>query len=132
MNVVVAPEAVEHKRPAAVLLVAAWALTGCGQAERAAEAKVAELLRDPSSAQFRNVEIRKSGAACGEVNGKNGFGGYVGFRQFVVAPDGDVMIDPGDPDPLGRGQAATVAQIEAARDAYGWIARRLEWCVNKD
>lgn len=114
------------------LLVAAGALVGCSGAERSAEAKVAAILRDPSSAQFRNVEIRKSGAACGEVNSKNGFGGYAGFRQFVVTPDGEVMIDPDDPTPVTPGQSATLDQIQAAGDAYAWIARRLEWCVNND
>lgn len=41
-------------------------------------------LRDPLSAQFRNV--RKSEkhdfVICGEMNAKNAYGGYVGFRKF--------------------------------------------------
>lgn len=51
-------------------------------------------LKDPNSAQFRNVKIAKirenvnepkeSYAICGEVNAKNGFGGYTGFKGFVV------------------------------------------------
>jgi predicted RNA-binding Zn-ribbon protein involved in translation (DUF1610 family) len=51
-------------------------------------------LKDPNSAQFRNVKIAKirenvnepkeSYAICGEVNAKNGFGGYTGFSGFVV------------------------------------------------
>ncbi|MBP5790611.1 MAG: hypothetical protein J6W29_10330 [Neisseriaceae bacterium] len=36
-------------------------------------------LKDPSSAQFRNqVEF------CGEVNAKNAFGGYTGFKKFIA------------------------------------------------
>jgi hypothetical protein len=43
---------------------------------------VRELLRDPASAQFRNTFFHsrapKVVAICGEVNAKNGFGGYSG------------------------------------------------------
>lgn len=44
-------------------------------------------LKDPSSAQFRNLRmvIGKGGAAlCGEINGKNSYGGYIGFQPFAV------------------------------------------------
>lgn len=114
------------------MLLAALVLASCSQAQRAAETKVAALLRDPVSAQFRGVEVRKSGAVCGEVNAKNGFGGYVGFKEFVVTPDGQALIDPGDPSPPATGQPASVEQIRAAGDAFEWLARRLEWCVNRD
>lgn len=40
-------------------------------------------LRDPGSAQFRNERITKAGALCGEVNAKNGMGGYVGFKKYI-------------------------------------------------
>lgn len=46
------------------------------------KAAVIATLKDPSSAQFRNV-VLKGGAVCGEVNAKNAFGGYVGFQHFV-------------------------------------------------
>ena len=55
----------------------------------------ADQLIDPSSAQFRRVELRKATgvgddivpqAVCGEINGKNSFGAYSGFRRFVSAP----------------------------------------------
>lgn len=41
------------------------------------------LLRDPSSAQTRNERITTAGVLCGEVNAKNGMGGYIGFRKFI-------------------------------------------------
>lgn len=41
-------------------------------------------LKDPDSAKFRG-ERRGAFAVCGEVNAKNSFGGYVGFRRYVVA-----------------------------------------------
>lgn len=37
---------------------------------------------DPKAAQFRNLFEGKGETICGEVNGKNGFGGYVGFKPF--------------------------------------------------
>jgi len=47
-------------------------------------------LRDPDSADFRNVGFYSGGntgggAVCGEVNSRNGFGGYTGFDRFVAA-----------------------------------------------
>ena len=41
------------------------------------------LLRDPASAQTRNERITATGVLCGEVNAKNGMGGYIGFRKFI-------------------------------------------------
>lgn len=45
-------------------------------------------LKDPDSAEFRNVEFYSGGSvpvACGEVNAKNGFGGYTGFERFIAS-----------------------------------------------
>jgi hypothetical protein len=41
--------------------------------------------KDPISIQLRNLAIKNregSPAVCGELNAKNGFGGYVGFSPF--------------------------------------------------
>ena len=49
------------------------------------KARVAEGLRDPSSALIRNVfEVDNPDMTiiCGEVNGKNAYGGYAGFTWF--------------------------------------------------
>ena len=63
-----------------------------------AEAKeqVARQLLDPESARFRDLKIKGKDAVCGEVNGKNRFGGYVGFQPFSYeAATKDVTIfDP--------------------------------------
>lgn len=67
----------------------------------AAEPAVRNLLRDPESAQFRwgGYPVLRSyyrkilqGAVfgyvtCGEVNARNGFGGYTGYDPFVVVWD---------------------------------------------
>lgn len=45
---------------------------------------VAARLADPDAAQFRNMRKAKFDDVCGEVNGKNRFGAYVGFEPFVA------------------------------------------------
>lgn len=45
-------------------------------------------LKDPASAQFRNVHFYSGGGVpvtCGEVNSRNSFGGYTGFERFIAA-----------------------------------------------
>lgn len=83
------------------------------------KAKVAGNLKDPSSAQFRNVRRVPflkmpekdpwafPGHYCGEVNGKNSYGAYSGFQTFYVfGPDSKgkfnndspvTINDPSDP-----------------------------------
>lgn len=57
-----------------------------------AKSAAARGLKDPSSAQFRDVR-RTRLAVCGEVNAKNGYGAYTGFKRFYVA-DGTVTREP--------------------------------------
>lgn len=50
------------------------------------ESAVRQQLRDPDSAQFRDIKIGTGDDAhfvCGYVNAKNGFGGYIGFTRFM-------------------------------------------------
>jgi len=65
------------------------------QIERA-KSIVSRDLKDPSSAQFRDMYATSRGMGddmvCGEVNAKNSYGGYVGFRKFYVAHDGEYRI----------------------------------------
>ncbi|MFC0634344.1 hypothetical protein [Brevundimonas balnearis] len=75
-----------------------------------AEATVAAQLRDPSSAQFRAVEVIEQpdgrSVVCGEVNGKNAYGGYAGFTRFVV--DGArVELEPSEVVLTNDGLAAS-------------------------
>ena len=50
-------------------------------------------LKDPSGAQFRNQFISSEGAPCGEVNAKNSFGGYTGFKRYLAASKELVAVD---------------------------------------
>jgi hypothetical protein len=58
---------------------------------------------DPRGAQYRGLFVSQSDALsilCGEVNGKNVYGAYVGFRKFYAVPfrDGVKLVrDPADP-----------------------------------
>lgn len=95
-----------------VLLAASFFLTACGgeedlapQAEEVCIEGVRNKMKDPSSAEFRDVTVEYAGEAAaidfenedgttdedvpgeywkvrGEVNAKNGFGAMVGFRDF--------------------------------------------------
>lgn len=50
------------------------------------EARVTAKLKDPESAQFRDVYVSNSFGiplVCGEVNAKNSFGGYTGYQRFI-------------------------------------------------
>lgn len=49
----------------------------------ALRASVNDQLKDPSSTQFRNERITNGGYLCGELNSKNGNGGYVGFKRYI-------------------------------------------------
>ncbi|WP_088699701.1 hypothetical protein [Halomonas campaniensis] len=72
-------------------------LAGCNlfeSEEDKAKKAVAERLRDPSSAQFRNVkggEKRGMYNVCGEVNGKNSYGAYAGYERFVASNGGKAI-----------------------------------------
>jgi hypothetical protein len=45
---------------------------------------VARNFKDPASAQWRSLYLMNGTTLCGEVNAKNSYGGYVGFRAFYV------------------------------------------------
>ena len=94
------------KRIALVLiaLIAISAHADDDSAIQSAKQVVMAGLKDPDSAQFKNVAIVNSGkrrAICGEVNAKNGYGGYMGFKSFYsfedsttyVMKSGDRMMD---------------------------------------
>lgn len=63
---------------------------GCKSELKDAQKLVASKLKDPGSAQFRNVRKGTYGRICGEVNGKNSYGGYTGFSNFSV--NGSIVL----------------------------------------
>jgi hypothetical protein len=66
----------------APLCGAAFAASGDSQLITRAKQSVTKDFKDPDSAKFRNVRVVR-GSVCGEVNAKNSFGGYVGYKRFV-------------------------------------------------
>lgn len=54
----------------------------------ASQEAIKRKLKDPRSAEFRNVFFSDKGGSpvtCGEVNSKNSYGGFAGFQRFVAA-----------------------------------------------
>jgi hypothetical protein len=64
-------------------LTLAFTTAGCDSEQRKAEDGYRKNMLDPDSAQFRNFTL-KGDKACIEVNGKNSFGGYVGFQSAFL------------------------------------------------
>jgi hypothetical protein len=71
--------------------------------------------REPESLRFAPSMSRRQTTGtfgsydivCGAVNGKNGFGGYTGMKQFVYRiTDDKLLIDGTDPDPVYRNIAS--------------------------
>ena len=72
-----------------LVVVFAFSLAGCSASnEEAATAAVSDLLKDPFSAQFRGIECSDFGC-CGEVNAKNLYGAYTGWRTFSASKADD-------------------------------------------
>jgi hypothetical protein len=90
------------------------ALASCGPGTTSKESAVAAQMRDPSSVQFRNVKTGTD-ALCGELNAKNGFGGYVGFKPFVAhfATGQSPLVDFGPTNPLSERDYASTLKIDA-------------------
>ena len=66
--------------------------------------KVARESFDPASVQFRNVTLtkRRHGyVMCGEIDAKNRYGEYVGFRKFVAEEAESPIIENPDGPKLG-------------------------------
>ena len=69
----------------AIVLGVIWVFSA-GDVVGEAQAAVKATLRDPGSAQFRDLAsfgVGHNRAVCGKVNAKNGFGGYSDFAPFV-------------------------------------------------
>lgn len=66
-----------------------------------AQNKVKYILKDPDSAQFREMRdatnLDAVPAICGELNSKNSYGGYTGFSPFSVSNAGVFLYERGSP-----------------------------------
>ena len=71
-----------------VILISGWGNKNIETAKKSIE----EHLLDPSSVQYRNVKTYSDNVVCGEMNGKNKMGGYVGYKPFIYKQD-DINLD---------------------------------------
>lgn len=54
---------------------------------------IAQGLKDPTDASFRSERMTPDGWLCGEVNAKNGYGAYTGFKRFMSASSSNAYVD---------------------------------------
>jgi len=60
---------------------------------RVGQRSVESRLKDAESAKFRDQFVGKTGVPCGEVNAKNGFGAYNGFKRYVASGGGVSVVE---------------------------------------
>jgi len=109
------------------------ALGGCSLAPQAqliqqAKEAVSHDLNDPESAQFRDVVVCSADQTVvrGEVNAKNLFGAYIGFKPFYFADNQVADLDHGRfTDLMNRcfGKSATAETMGAPSDGGSTAAQ---------
>lgn len=85
--------------------------------------KVADELRDPPSAYFRDVEIRSKGTyeyVCGWVSGRNGFGGMAQPTRFLTIGPVASLIQEGP-------RTVALWERECGRNSANKMVRRIDW-----
>lgn len=104
-------------------------LVGCSPAEWRAKDQVRKMLNDPDSAQWRRLSA-SDGMVCGQVNAKNAFGGYVGYRSFMVK-DGELFMsnDEETASQIGSCCIALQGSRGLPGDSYFTPARAQERCA---
>jgi hypothetical protein len=81
-----------------------WFASGSSLILDEAHAAVQATLRDPSSALFYDEAVigtGKSRTVCGNVNAKNGFGGYTGKSAFIYEEQSRVAKTASNSDEAG-------------------------------
>ena len=93
-----------------------------------AKATVKSELRDPDSARFQDVKVRKVGgkqAVCGLVNAKNSKGGMTGLHPFAY--DGEhvylVVYNPGPANSTSLSAATLGASMGSRVSNYNRLCR---------
>ena len=95
---------------------ALWALLTCSLPALAGyEDVIRNILKDPESARFHEVQKFLNGNVCGYLNAKNSFGGYIGKKSFAFV-SGRALLDLDTYD----------VACEIASDPVQFAARRAE------
>lgn len=61
--------------------------------EAVAKQSVKNMLKDPSSVQFRGLHTNSAGDVCGQFNAKNSYGGYEGFEDFMYEKSSQLLLN---------------------------------------
>ncbi|MEX6119165.1 hypothetical protein AB6G31_16330 [Providencia hangzhouensis] len=61
-----------------------------------AENRLKENLKDPDSAEFKDGRTGNNGAVCGQVNSKNSFGAYTGYKKYIQFGSSTMVDDASD------------------------------------
>jgi hypothetical protein len=92
-------------------------LAACDANISRAEELVRNVQKDPDSAEFRNVRECPTGFyVTGEVNGKNSYGAYVGYRTFY-ANSAEAHIVEEDESPDITNEYVKMCNDQAYKDA---------------
>lgn len=84
---------------------------------------IANQMRDPESTQFRNDRFTKSGWLCGELNTKNGVGGYVGFARYISGGSAGKFFVEGQPHIGPRTTEVELADLGAQTEVLEQLNR---------
>lgn len=78
---------------------------------------VKDMLKDPESAQFKDVKVainsKGEKTVCGQVNSKNSYGGYTGFKSFYVKNNNGLIYFEDDLNYKLAGCEGKNSEIEA-------------------
>lgn len=80
-------------------------------------------LRDPATVQFKDERLTRFGWLCGELNGKNAYGAYTGFKRFMSRSYDDVYIEGSGY--AGKPDTRSTAQIIADLDVKNEVIKSL-------
>jgi hypothetical protein len=107
--------------------------------ERRVKGAMEPVLFDPASGMYRELRSGKSGAICGQVNAKNRYGAYVGFKDFVLSRDGETIYISRYADGINSEQYTSFAEAyvtacasKAEKDRYAALTEPVDWGYSND
>lgn len=93
-----ADEAIEREKQAAEAKLKQAEMAEQEVALSSAKKEIERSIKDPAAVQYRNLKLAKHSnfgyTVCGELNAKNGFGAYVGFKRFIYQDVGSLRYEP--------------------------------------
>ena len=84
---------------------------------------VVQQMRDPTTVQYRGERLTARGWLCGELNGKNAYGAYVGFKRFMSRSYDDAWIDGSGY--VGKKEGRSTEQVISALSEQNAAIRKI-------